>query len=170
MNDQQANRDRSVKGSDERGWASWLRLKGPARGRVIFGYCLACILLLVFVASGLPKFSATGKAAANFSAWGFKGGFRLFIGAAEVILALLLLSRYAFHAAYGLAVIMVGAIIVTLDSGRSSSSAVTCLVALMLFMVVRSNQLQVRDKAGLEHDASPSERGGASTLVEGKEG
>jgi len=101
--------------------------------------------------------------------WGFKPGFRVFIGACELIFAVLLATRYCVYAAYALSMIMVGAIIVTLDNGHSSTSAITCLLGLALLMMLRSDQLPGMNKRGRSSAPAPS-HGVCAPLTEGKEG
>src|SRR5271165_7074880 len=68
-------------------------------------------LAVVFVAAAAGKLSAQPPVLENFHKWGFPDNFRIFVGSAELLGAIgLLLPPTATLSAFGLAIVMAGAV------------------------------------------------------------
>lgn len=86
-------------------------------------------------AAGLSKFSGDGWQR-MFEGWGYSAWFALFIGAAELGLAtLLLIPRLTSYAAVGLIVIMVGAIFTVLTNETELGPGIPTIHILVLTLL-----------------------------------
>lgn len=80
--------------------------------KIVAIWILQIILGLLFIAAGAGKLVASHVWIEKFNNWGYPENFYLLIGAAEGFGALLLfIPKIARHAAFLLAIIMIGAII-----------------------------------------------------------
>ncbi len=73
-------------------------------------WILSVLLAAVFVLAGVPKLLGAQSHVQHFAKWGYPDWFRLVVGTAEVVSAvLLLIPRLAFLGAAGIMAIMAGA-------------------------------------------------------------
>jgi uncharacterized membrane protein YphA (DoxX/SURF4 family) len=102
----------------------------PSKGRLITLWMLSGLVALAFMSAGGLKLAGIPVMVELFDKVGFGQWFRYFTGLLEVVAGIgLLVSRYAFHAALLLAIVMVGAVIAHLTVlGGSFAPALVLLV------------------------------------------
>jgi putative oxidoreductase len=82
-----------------------------SKGKTIALWVLSGLLAALFLMAGGSKLAGAEQHVEGFKRWGFPQGFRLVVGAVEVVAAgLLLVPRTAFFSAAALVVVMAGAI------------------------------------------------------------
>ena len=85
-------------------------MSAGARASRVAIWVLSLLLTFVFLMAGIPKLAGVQGHVQHFARWGYPDWFRLVVGAVEVGSAvLLLIPRFAFFGAAGIAVIMAGA-------------------------------------------------------------
>ena len=103
-----------------------------AKTKQIGLWVLTGLVAAQFLFAGFLKF-INPEMAEQFRAWGYSDAFRIFIGIVEISGALLLIyPRTAALGAFGLAVIMVGAIYTLVRSGESFIPQAVTLVLLLI--------------------------------------
>ncbi len=122
----------------------------PTRAKVltIVGWTvvwlMTAMLVFVFGAQGLAKFSATSGWATAFAHWGYPTWFRLTIGGLEILAALLLVwPRSAPLGAAIIVVVMLGGMgtHILKDGGRHLNSEVVPLTFATVILIARRRQL-----------------------------
>jgi uncharacterized membrane protein YphA (DoxX/SURF4 family) len=99
------------------------------KGRLIILWTLSVLTALAFIVSGGSKLASVPAMVAIFDKVGVGQWFRYFTGVVELTAGIgLLISRYAFYAAFALAVVMIGAIIAQLTVLAASPAAPLALL------------------------------------------
>src|SRR5262245_65263830 len=108
----------------------------PDRGLNVAAWIASVLLCALFLYSGPPKWQDAPGPVEMFHQFGYSDGFRIFIGVCETIGGFaLLFPMFAFWAACGLFVIMVGAIYSHLTHGQAALIGAPLLAAAMLAFV-----------------------------------
>jgi uncharacterized membrane protein YphA (DoxX/SURF4 family) len=98
-----------------------------SKGRLITLWTLSVLVALAFIGAGCTKLAGAAVMVELFAKVGLGQWFRYFTGVLEVAAGIgLLISRYAFHAAVLLAIVMAGAFIahVTVVGGSPAAAIV----------------------------------------------
>ena len=105
-----------------------------SRGRIITLWTLSGFAALAFITAGGLKLAGVPVMVELFDKVGFGQWFRYFTGLLEVVAGIgLLVSRYAFHAALLLAIVMVGAVIAHLTVLGGSFAPALSVIASQAF-------------------------------------
>ena len=106
------------------------------KGKTIALWVLTALLAATFGMAGVTKLAGAQEAVEGFNKMGYSPAFRLFIGAAELAGAIgLLIPRLATAAAVGLAIIMAGAVYVTVAGGEARHAAAPAILLILLGVV-----------------------------------
>jgi putative oxidoreductase len=107
------------------------------RIRRVAGWLLQVLMAAAFVAIGLGKFGSPFWER-SFARWGYPAGAHLVVGVVEIIGGVLILvPRFTSYAAFGLATVMVGAIVTQARAGEMWTRPVPHLVVLLLLAALR---------------------------------
>ncbi|MBO3697209.1 DoxX family protein [Roseivirga sp. E12] len=99
----------------------------------VFSWVLQVLLSLEFILAGQAKFTNPEAWQKQFDRWSYPDGTYYIVGGLEVILAILLLfPKYAYKAALGMAVIMLGASITHIIHGESRTTVTMILMVLLI--------------------------------------
>ncbi|MGF9909265.1 DoxX family protein [Brevibacillus porteri] len=108
--------------------------------RIFAKWVMIVGLCLMFLSSGIYKLIGHSETTVAFQAFGFPHWFQVVIGLGEVLGGLgLLMKKYARYAAYTLAVIMLGATIILLLHGDTTTVAIPFVLLLVFLLIGRQS-------------------------------
>jgi uncharacterized membrane protein YphA (DoxX/SURF4 family) len=111
---------------------------GKSKAGGVAVWVLSILMALFFLVAGVPKLLGVPAHVEHFATWRYPDWFRLVVGTVEVISAILLLiPRFAYLGAAGIAVIMLGAtythvLRVPEEAGRAPLTLTLLALALLL--------------------------------------
>lgn len=109
-----------------------------SRAGQVTTWILSALLAVFFLIAGLPKLLGAQAHIQHFAGWGYPDWFRLVVGTTEVTSAVLLLvPRFAYVGAAGIAVVMAGAtythvVRVPEEAGRAPLTLTLLVLAVLI--------------------------------------